>query len=55
MNPYGKHPEQPEINDPPPSESGGVHGRSDEVENLPTGGGVPNDEGAEVDGAMPID
>ena len=50
----GKHPEEPEIDDPPPAESGGAHGRGDDAENLPTGV-LPLDEGADVNGGMPID
>lgn len=48
MNQHGKHPDQPEINDPPPSETGGMRG--DDVENLPTEG-VPVDDGTEIDEA----
>jgi hypothetical protein len=52
MNEHGKHPDQPEVNDPPPSETGGMRG--DEVENLPAEG-VPVDGGAEADIERPTD
>lgn len=52
MNQHGKHPEQPEVSDPPPAETGGMRG--DKVEKLPTDG-VPVDGGAEDDIETPID
>jgi hypothetical protein len=38
----GKHPERPEINDPPPSETGGLHG--DELGHEPVDGIPPVDD-----------
>jgi hypothetical protein len=52
MNQHGKRPEQPEINDPPPSETGGTRG--DDIKNFPADG-VPMDDGTEIEGEMPLD
>jgi hypothetical protein len=52
MNQHRKRPDQPEVNDPPPLETGGIHG--DEVENIPTDG-VPVDDGTEVEGERQLD
>jgi hypothetical protein len=57
MNQYdaGRHPELPEVNDPPPSETEDVHDRLGEIENLPGSGTRPGDDGETVNGVMPID
>jgi hypothetical protein len=52
MNPHRKQPDQPEVNDPPPSKTGGMRG--DNVESIPTEG-VPIDDGTKSEGEKSLD